>query len=191
MKLVLFIPLIFLISCFSSSNEKIVIDKNKIDYIEIRKRVDTVSLRLSDDQFQSFLTKLESSVSKKTGKVFAEYHLIFHFKDGGVLTADVRNDIIRESGGRTYSIGDKEFFKNTWFQQAGLTHNHYEYFPTYKNEGDFTQVIETLDTENLERIKQILTDYGHEWVEVRGILFYEGYLSEEQLAYYTSKARRL
>jgi hypothetical protein len=76
-----------------------------------------------------------------------------------------------------------------WFQQAGLTADHHEYFPTYKEDGKFVQQIETLDAENLESIKQVFTANGHNWTDIRGILFYEGNLSDEQLAAYTAKAR--
>lgn len=189
MKLLLFISIVFLISCSEAENEKLVIDKNRVDHIEIRKRLDTLSLRLSDDQFESFFTMLESSVSKTPCKVFEAYVLMLHLKDGRMLTYGINEDIIRGDGGYVYSIGDKDYFKNIWLRQAGLTENYYEYFPTYKDGDGYSQVIETLDPEKLERITQVLTDHGHKFVDVRGVLFYEGYLSEEQLSDYTSKAR--
>ncbi len=131
MKYTLLISIVFLTSCFGSSNEKFNIDKSKIDFIEIRKRVDTISLRLSESQLKNLITKLENSEPRNPSNVFAQYHLTFHLTDGSELTFTTNQDIARAKGGQTYSIGDKEYIKNIWFQQAGLTEEYHEYFPTY------------------------------------------------------------
>lgn len=188
MKIALLISIVFLTSCFSASNEKFNIDKSIVDFIEIRKRVDTVSLRLSESQFENLIAKLQSSEPGNPSKVFAQYHLTFHLNDGSELSFTTNQDIVRAQGGRTYSIGDKEYFKKIWFQQAGLTEDYHEYFPTYRKDGEIIQVTKTMDSYNLENIKQVLTEYGHKWIDIRGVLFYKGNLSDELLADYTSKA---
>ena len=65
MKYILFISVVILTSCFNSNSnsnyEKFNIDKSEIDFIEIRKRVDTVSMRLSENQIESFIKNLGNS----------------------------------------------------------------------------------------------------------------------------------
>ena len=61
MKYILFISVVILTSCFNSNYEKFSLDKSEIDFIEIRKRVDTVSMRLSENQIESFIKNLGNS----------------------------------------------------------------------------------------------------------------------------------
>ena len=79
MKYILFISVVILTSCFNSNYEKFSLDKSKIDFIEIRKRVDTVSIRLSENQIDSLIAKLENSEPKQPLYIFAEYYLKIHF----------------------------------------------------------------------------------------------------------------
>ena len=90
MKYILFISVVILTSCFNSNSnsnsnsnyEKFNIDKSEIDFIEIRKRVDTVSMRLSENQIESFIKNLGNSEPGGPLKIFAEYYLILHLKNG-------------------------------------------------------------------------------------------------------------
>jgi hypothetical protein len=190
MKYILFISVVILTSCFNSNYEKFSLDKSKIDFIEIRKRVDTVSIRLSENQIDSLIAKLENSEPKQPLYIFAEYYLKVHFIDGYTIEYATQQGTVRGNGGLTYIINDKEYFKNLWFEQSGLSKNHYEYFPTYQEEGEIFQVIETLNQDNLESIKNVLSENGHKWIDIRGVLFYEGKISDEQLVDYTAKARK-
>lgn len=192
MKYILFISVVILTSCFNSNYkyEKFSLDKSKIDFIEIRKRVDTVSMRLSENQIDSLIAKLENSEPKQPLYIFAEYYLKLHFIDGDTIEYATQQGTVRGNGGLTYIINDKEYFKNMWFEQSGLSKNHYEYFPTYQEEGEIFQVIETLNQDNLESIKNVLSENGHKWIDIRGVLFYEGKISDEQLVDYTAKARK-
>lgn len=165
-------------------------DKSKIDFIEIRKRVDTVSLRLSENQIHSLIAKLENSEPTGPLYVTAEYYLTIHFIDGNIIEYATQQGTVRGNGGLTYIINDKEFYKNLWFEQVGLTKYFHEYFPTYQKEGEIYQVIETLNQENLQSIKNVLSENGHKWIDIRGVLFYEGKISEEQLVDYTTKSRK-
>lgn len=196
MKYILFISIVILTSCFSynsdsdSDYEKFSVDKSKIDFIEIRKRGDTVSLRLSENQVDSLIAKLENSEPKRTSYVSAEYYLKIHFIDGYTIEYATQQGTVRGNGGLTYIINDKKFYKNLWFEQVGLTKYFHEYFPTYQKEGEIYQVIETLNQENLQSIKNVLSENGHKWIDIRGVLFYEGKISDEQLVDYTTTARK-
>lgn len=196
MKYILFISVVILTSCFNSNSnsnsnyEKFNIDKSEIDFIEIRKRVDTVSMRLSENQIESFIKNLENSEPGGPLKIFAEYYLILHLKNGIEIEYKTEVGTITANGGLSYRINDKEYFKNLWFEQSGLSKNHYEYFPTYQEKGEIFQVIETLNQDNLESIKNVLSENGHKWIDIRGILFYEGKISDEQLVDYTAKAMK-
>lgn len=169
--------------------KKLTIDKSRVSYIEIRKRIDTVSLRLSEEQFDQIFIKFENSTERKPIKFLEQYYLTIHLKTGNVIPYSISNDLIKGPGGYTYSIRDKEYFKKIWFKQSGLTDKHTEYYPTYKQNGVLYQAIATLDKKHLEGIKKVLTFYHHKWKEVRGYIFYEGNISEEKLYEYTSKAK--
>lgn len=116
--------------------------------------------------------------------------MILHLKNGIEIEYKTEVGTITANGGLSYRINDKEYFKNLWFEQSGLSKNHYEYFPTYQEKGEIFQVIETLNQDNLESIKNVLSENGHKWIDIRGILFYEGKISDEQLVDYTAKARK-
>ena len=122
MKYILFISIVILTSCFSSNSdsdyEKFSVDKSKIDFIEIRKRGDTVSLRLSENQVDSLIAKLENSEPKRPSYVSAEYYLKIHFIDGYTIEYATQQGTVRGNGGITYKINDKKFYKNLWFEQV-------------------------------------------------------------------------
>ena len=188
MKSRLLIFILFICSCSNSKPERFNIDKSKVNYLEIRKRLDTVSLCLSEKQFNNIFIMFESTFERKPCKFLEQYYLTIHFKNDNVISYSLRDDLIKGPGGYTYSIGDKEYFKKIWFELSGLTDRHIEYYPTYKQDGKLYQAIESLDKEHLEGIKKVLTFYNHKWKEAGGYVFYEGNISEEKLYEYTSKA---
>lgn len=189
MKLFLIPSLALLIACKSAPRENLAMDKSKIDYVEIRKHFDSTLLRLTDAQLDSLMEKLRTSIRLTPRYVMAKYHLTFYRKDSVRLEYIVSNNVIRGAGGYTYRIDDKEFFKNLWLQQSGLTDKHIEYFPTYSQNGDTFQVVTRLDTAHLKGIKKVLTYYGHKWAEASGYIFYEDSLPLPVLFDYTAKAQ--
>ena len=114
MKYILFISVVILTSCFNSNSnsnyEKFNIDKSEIDFIEIRKRVDTVSMRLSENQIESFIKNLGNSEPGGPLKIFAEYYLILHLKNGIEIEYKTEVGTITANGGLSYRINDKEYF---------------------------------------------------------------------------------
>ena len=64
---------LFLTSCFSSYNDKQKVDKDNVNYVEIRKQFDTVSLRLTTDQVVDFIDNWNSSSPKGPYKYLPEY----------------------------------------------------------------------------------------------------------------------
>lgn len=191
MKITLLISVILLTSCLNSNHKKFVIDKNTIDHIEIRKQNDSESLILPEDQIEKIVTQLENAEPLKPSKDFVDYHLIFQLKDGTTLNYTTKQNIVRAPGGYTYSLDDKDFFKKIWYQQVGLSDNYHEYFLTYNEDGEIVQYIQSLDSTLLVNLKQVFTDNGHQWVEIRGILFHEGDISKKQLVIYTSLAKSI
>lgn len=71
MKFLLFISIVLLTACFGTSNEKLAIDKSRVDYVEIRNRIDTVALPVSEKHLQTLFQKLESSDPRHLGKGLA------------------------------------------------------------------------------------------------------------------------
>ena len=179
---------LFLTSCVSSFNDKQKVDKDDVDYVEIRKQFDTVSLRLTNDQVADFIDNWNSSSPKEPYKYLPEYSFTIHFKGDSSLTYRTSSDLIKQRSDWAYSVGDKEYFKNIWFKQAGLTDKYFEYFPTYEKEGKFSKDRNPLDKKHYEAIKQVLTYYNHKWTDIRGQIFYEGKIDDELLWNYTTKA---
>ena len=175
-------------SCFSSFNGKQKVDKDNVNYIEIRKQFDTVSLRLTTDQLVDFIDNWNSSSPKGSYKYLPEYFLTIHFKGDSTLSYRTSNDLIKQRSDWAYSVGDKEYFKNIWFKQAGLTDKYFEYFPTYEKEGNFSRDRNPLDKKHIEAIKQVLTYYNHKWTDIRGQIFYQEKIDDELLWNYTTKA---
>ncbi|RYE50355.1 MAG: hypothetical protein EOP48_19925 [Sphingobacteriales bacterium] len=175
-------------SCDSSFNNKRTLDKNDIDYIEICKQFDTVSLRLTNDQVADFIDHWNNSRPKGLYKYLPEYSLAIHFKADSLLSYRTNNDLIKQRREWAYSVGDKEYFKNIWFKQAGLTYQYFEYYPTYEKEGKFYKGRNPPNKEHCEAIKQVLTYYKHKWKDIRGQIFYEGKIDDELLWNYTTKA---
>jgi len=188
MKQSLIIILLFLTSYVSSFNDKQKVDKNNVDYIEIYKQFDTVSLRLTSDQVADFIDNWNSSSPKGPYKYLPEYSLTIHFKGDSSLSYRTSSDLIKQRSDCAYSVGDKEYFKNIWFKQAGLTDKYFEYSPTYQKEGKFSKDRNPLDKKHYDAIKQVLTYYKHKWTGVRGQIFYEGKIDDELLWNYTTKA---
>ena len=83
---------------------------------------------------------------------------------------------------------EKEYLKKIRFNQAGLTGNYFQYFPTYEKEGKFTKDSNTIDKKHIEAIKNVLNYYNHKWTEFEGQIFYEGKIDDELLWNYTTKA---
>lgn len=163
-------------------------DKDKVDFVEIRKQLDAVSLRLTTNQVAEFIGNWNSSSPKGPYKYLPEYSLIIHFKGDSTLSYTTNSDLIKQRSDWAYSVGDKDYFKKIWFKQAGLTDKYFEYYLTYEKEGKFFKDRKPLDKKQCEGIKQVLTYYNHKWTDIRGQIFYEGTIDDELLWNYTTKA---
>lgn len=179
---------LFITSCASSFNDKQKVDKDNVDSVEIRKQFDTISLRLTNDQVADFIDNWNSSSPQGPYKYLPEYSLTIHFKGDSSLSYRTSSDLIKQRSDWAYSFGDKEYFKNIWFKQAGLTDNYFEYFPTYFVNDKFSQDKNRLTEKHLNAIKQVLTYYKHKWIDIRGQIFYENKIDTELLWNYTTKA---
>ena len=175
-------------SCVSPFNDKQKVDKDNVDYIEIRKQFDTVSLRLTNNQVADFIENWNSSSPKGPYKYLPEYSLTIHFKGDSSLSYRTSSDLIKQRSDWAYSVDDKEYFKNIWFKQTGLSDKYFEYYPTYEKEGKFSKDRNPLNKKHYEGIKQVLTYYNHKWTDIRGQIFYEGKLDDELVWNYTMKA---
>ncbi|TWI77980.1 hypothetical protein IQ13_4223 [Lacibacter cauensis] len=163
-------------------------DKDYVSYVEIRKQFDTVSLRLTTDQVVDLIDNWNSSSTKGPNKYLPEYFLTIHFKGDSTLSYRTSSDLIKQRSDWAYSVGSKDYFKNIWVKQAGLTDKYFEYYPTYAKEGKFFKDGNPLDKKHCEAIKQVLTYYNHNWTDIRGQIFYEGKIDDELLWNYTTKA---
>lgn len=76
----LLIVSLFLTSCVSSFSDKQKVKNANVDYIEIRKRFDTVSLRLTTGQVNDFIDTWNNSNLKGPYKFLPEYCLTIYFK---------------------------------------------------------------------------------------------------------------
>ena len=186
MRQTLIIISIFLTSC--GPNDKIKVDIDNVDYVEIQKQFDTVSLRLTTDQVADFIDNWNSSNPKGPYKFMPQYSLTIHFKGDSSLSYRTSSDLIKQRSDWAYSVGDKEYFKNIWFKQAGLTENYFEYFPTYNKNSKFSTDRNPLTEKHRNSIKLVLTFYNHKWTDIRGQIFYENKIDNEILWNYTTKA---
>ena len=182
--LVLFALTILLDSC----NDKLKLDKNEIEYVEIRKQADTVSLRLTTYQVDDFIDVLSNSKSKGLTKYLPEYTLIIHLNGDSVISYRTSGDLVKKSNDLTYEIGETDYFRTLWLTQAGLSDNWFEYFPIYVNDDELTEKRGKIDQKHLAAIKKVLTHYNHKWTDIRGQLFYEGRIDNELIWNYTTKA---
>ena len=190
MRQVTVIMLVFFMSCATAvpSNDRQKIDKDSVDYVEIRKQFDTVSLRLTADQAAGFIDVWHHSSSKGVYKFLPEYFLTIHFIGGRSRSYRVNGSLVKQGNDWTYSVGDKEYFKNIWYQHAGLTREYFEYFPIYNKSGGFLIDRSPLTEKHRNAIKQVLTYYDHKWLDIRGMIFYEQEIDSELLWNYTTKA---
>jgi hypothetical protein len=182
--LVLFSLAILLNSC----NDKLRLDRNKVEYIEIRKQADTVSLRLTSAQIDDFIDNLNKSSVKGLTKYLPEYTLILHFQGDSVITYRTSKNLIKQSDDKTFVIERTDYFRTLWLKQAGLSDNWFEYFPIDMSDNGLTEKIGTVDREHLQNVKKVLKYYNHNWADIRGQLFYEGPIDKELLWNYTTKA---
>ena len=86
---------LFLTSCANHFNDKQKMNMDNVDYIEIRKQFDTVSLRLTTDQVADFIDNWNSSKPEGLCKYLPEYSLIIHFKGDSSLSYRTINDLIK------------------------------------------------------------------------------------------------
>lgn len=182
--LVLFSLTILLNSC----NDKPGLDRSKVQYIEIRKQADTVSLRLTNAQIDDLIDNINKSRLKGLTKYLPEYTLTLHLPGDSVITYRTSKNLIKQSDDKTYVIEGTDYFKILWLQQAGLSDNWFEYFPIYSSDNGLTEKTGTVDSEHLENVKKVLTYYNYNWTDIRGQLFYEGLIDKELLWNYTTKA---
>jgi hypothetical protein len=178
----------FLSSCSSSFNEKQALGKDNIQFIEIRKQFDTVSLRLTDDQAANFIESWNNASPQGPSKYLPQYLLTIHFKGDSSLSFSASGQLIKQTSDWAYSVGDKAYFQKLWFKQAGLADNYVEYLPTYNKDGKFSKDSNPLDEKHASSIKQVLAYYNHKWMDIRGQVFYEGKIDDGLLWNYTMKA---
>ena len=178
----------FLTSCFNAFDDKQKVDIGLVDYVEIRKQFDTVSLRLTPGQAAGFVSHWNNSSAKGPYKFYPGYFLTIHFKGDSSLSFRTQGDLIKQNNDWSYSVHDKNYFKSLWLKQAGLSDNWFEYFPIYEKDGKFFKDTKPFDTRHLVAIKQVLSYYNHKWIDIRRQLFYEGKLDDELLWNYTTKA---
>lgn len=190
MKQFLIIISIFFTSCTGAFNDRQKVDKNLVSYVEIRKQFDTVALRLTNDQTSDFIDSWNNSSAKGPHKFLPEYFLTIQFKRDSALSYRTNGGLIKQKSDWAYAVGDKDYFKNIWFKQAGLTGDYFEYFPTYNNNGDgkFATDLNPLTEKQRNAIKQVLTYYDYKWKDIRGQIFYKSKIKEELLWNYTTKA---
>lgn len=108
----LIIILIFFISCSTPLNDKHKIDVDNVDYVEIRKQFDTVSLRLTNNQVADLIETWNNSSPKGPYKYLPEYSLTIHFRGDSSLLYRTSSDLIKQRSDWAYSVGDKKYFKN-------------------------------------------------------------------------------
>ena len=181
---------LFFSSCVSHLNDKQKVDKDNVEYVEIRKQFDTVSLRLTTDQVADFIDNWNSSSANGPYKFLPEYWLTIHFKGDSSLSYRTSSDLIKQRSDWAYSVGDTAYFKTIWFKQADLTDDYFEYFPTYNNKDDrkFSTDRNPLTVKHRNAIKQVLTYYNHKFTDIRGKIFYKSKIDTELLWNYTTKA---
>ena len=188
MKQSLIILLFFLTSCVNPFNDTQKVNKDNVDYVDIRKQFDTVSLHLTSDQAADFIDNWNSSSVKGPSKYFPDYILTIHFKGDSTLSYRTSGDLIKQRSDWSYSVGDKEYFKTIWFNRAGLADNYFEYFPTYFVNDKFSSDRNPLTEKHRNAIKQVLSFYKHKWTDIRGQVFYMDRIDSELLWNYTTKA---
>ena len=188
MKLVLILISFFFTSCMSSFNDKQKLNRDNVDYVEIRKQFDTVSLRLTSNQVSDFIDSWNSSSAKGPYIYLPEYSLIVHFKGDNTLSYRTNSNLIKQECDWAYSVGDKKYFENIWFKQAGLTDDYFEYFPKYFVNDKLSRDQNPLTEKDRGAIKQVLTFFNHKWIDIRGQVFYKGKIDPELLWDYTTKA---
>jgi hypothetical protein len=190
MRLVIFLLLVVITACYSRQDKKPFLDRDNIAYASVAKYPDTVQYRLTEEQLDGFLARWASGVSKGPLKFpMPYYQLTVHFKSDSSFTFDVRNDVFKHRLQECVAIGDKTFVEDVWRHLAGLTDNHYEFLPTYKEGDEVYQVADRYEGEYREAIKQVLTYYKHNYIEKGGRIFYEGEIDEEVLLDYTNKSK--
>jgi len=172
----------------NSCNDKPGLDKNKVEYIEIRKQGDTISLRLTNAQIDDLIDNINKSRLKGLTKYLPEYTLTVHLKNDSVISYGTSKNLIKQSDDKTYVIEKAEFFRALWLKQAGLSDNWFEYFPIIMGDNGLTEKKGTVDRELIENVKKVLTHYNHNWTDIRGQLLYEGPIDKELLWNYTTKA---
>ena len=92
---VLFSLTILLDSC----NDKPKFDRNEVEYIEMRKQTDTVSLRLTSTQIDDFIDNLNKSSEKGLTKYLPEYKLTVHLKGDSVISYRTCKDLMVKTSG--------------------------------------------------------------------------------------------
>jgi len=188
MRQFLIIISLFLTSCSNDFNDRQKLDKGNVNYVEIRKQFDTVSLRLTADQVTDFIDNWNSSSAKGPYKYLTDYLLTIHFKGDSTLSYRTSGDLIEQRSDWAYSFGDKKYFKTIWFKQAGLTDEYFEYFPTYFVNDKFSVDRNPFSNKHRDGIEQVLTFYKHKWIDIRGQVFYKSKIDSELLLNYTTKA---
>jgi hypothetical protein len=193
MRLVFFVFLVVLTACADNRpDKKPRLDRNDIDSITVIKYPDTVQYRLTEEQYNNFLSRWDTAVSQGPIRFTRpHYKLTVYYKNDSTFIFNVRNNLIQHRLQECVDIHDKMYVENLWRHLVGLSDNHYEFLPTYRDEkkDEIYQVVDRQEAEYRETIKQVLTHYNHTYKEVGARIFYEGEISEQVLLDYTEKSK--
>lgn len=104
----------------NSSHERIEIDFNKVNVIEIKNNPvgnDKIGIelkQLTKEQSKQFVEMWNSSESIGPCKSGIQYWIIVTFKDGSKRTFRANRQTIKENNDFCYSIKDEKYFDNLW-----------------------------------------------------------------------------
>jgi len=105
----------------SKSNfEKINIDLETVDFIEIKNRVakfdtlDNQTKRLTDKQKNQFVVKFNNSKSNGLRKAFPLYFIDVYLKGGTKRSFRINGQYIKEKNDYCYDFGDSKFIEMIW-----------------------------------------------------------------------------
>jgi hypothetical protein len=185
-----FLPFIilFLSSCTTPYSDKQKVDRDEVNYIDIRKQFDTVALRLTTEQTTDFIKHWNSSKARGLYKFLPDYFLTIHLKGDSTISYRTSGELIKEKNDFSFSVGDTSYFQNIWLDRVGLSDDYFEYYPVYFADDKFTIGTNSIDEKHRNGIKQVLTYYKHKWADIRGQIFYQGTIDQELLWSYTTKA---
>jgi hypothetical protein len=105
----------------SKSNfEKLIIDIETVDYIEIKNRagqsdtLDNLTKRLTDEQKNQFIEKYNNSKPNGLRKAIPLYFIDVNLKDGTKRNFSMNGQYIKENNDYCFDLGDSKFIESIW-----------------------------------------------------------------------------